>query len=250
MLVSTPGIREAAVVGAPDERLGEVPVAFVAGETHSDLEAVCRRHLIPYKVPVRFENGSTGFLVARPARCCAESWRTGCDRPGEGSRPPIDLRDARGAGRRPCGVAGVSTGPRPATPSTPGCSSSWKRPGPSWKADTSVRAIVNTGNGELLPDRARYEAAVHRPRGAAGQLPPQTRDFALRDDLVALRRDQAGGRGDLNGTCAGGGLHFVAEADIVIAAEDATFLDPQCVGRAGVGVRDDRDSSRRLPWSR
>ena len=55
VLVATPGIREAAVVGAPDERLGEVPVAFVAGETHSDLEAVCRRHLIPYKVPVRFE---------------------------------------------------------------------------------------------------------------------------------------------------------------------------------------------------
>ena len=28
---------------------------FVAGETDSDLEAVCRRHLVPYKVPVRFE---------------------------------------------------------------------------------------------------------------------------------------------------------------------------------------------------
>ena len=55
VLVATPGIREAAVVGAPDQRLGEVPVAFVAGEASSDLEAVCRRHLVPYKVPVRFE---------------------------------------------------------------------------------------------------------------------------------------------------------------------------------------------------
>ncbi len=55
VLVATPGVREAAVVGAPDERLGEVPVAFVAGETGSDLEAVCRRHLVAYKVPVRFE---------------------------------------------------------------------------------------------------------------------------------------------------------------------------------------------------
>ena len=55
VLVATPGIREAAVVGAPDERLGEVPVAFVAGEADSDLEEVCRRHLVPYKVPVRFE---------------------------------------------------------------------------------------------------------------------------------------------------------------------------------------------------
>ena len=55
VLVATPGVREAAVVGAPDERLGEVPVAFVAGDTGSDLEAVCRRHLVAYKVPVRFE---------------------------------------------------------------------------------------------------------------------------------------------------------------------------------------------------
>ena len=30
----------------------------------------------------------------------------------------------------------------------------------------------------------------------------------------------------VNGTCAGGGLHFVADADIVIAASDATFVDP------------------------
>ena len=30
----------------------------------------------------------------------------------------------------------------------------------------------------------------------------------------------------VNGVCAGGGLHFVADADIVIAASDATFLDP------------------------
>ncbi len=55
VLVATPGVREAVVVGAPDERLGEVPVAFVAGETDADLEAVCRRHLVAYKVPVRFE---------------------------------------------------------------------------------------------------------------------------------------------------------------------------------------------------
>jgi acyl-CoA synthetase (AMP-forming)/AMP-acid ligase II len=55
VLVAVAGVREAAVLGAPDERLGEVPVAFVVGQTHSDLEAVCRRHLVPYKVPVRFE---------------------------------------------------------------------------------------------------------------------------------------------------------------------------------------------------
>jgi enoyl-CoA hydratase/carnithine racemase len=37
----------------------------------------------------------------------------------------------------------------------------------------------------------------------------------------------------VNGTCAGGGLHFVAEADIVLAAANATFLDPHVsVGQA------------------
>ncbi|MDE0664093.1 MAG: fatty acid--CoA ligase family protein [Acidimicrobiaceae bacterium] len=55
VLVAVPGIREAAVVGAPDSRLGEVPVAFVVGETDSDLGEVCRQHLVAYKVPVRFE---------------------------------------------------------------------------------------------------------------------------------------------------------------------------------------------------
>jgi enoyl-CoA hydratase/carnithine racemase len=30
----------------------------------------------------------------------------------------------------------------------------------------------------------------------------------------------------VNGVCAGGGLHLVADADIVIASADATFVDP------------------------
>lgn len=32
----------------------------------------------------------------------------------------------------------------------------------------------------------------------------------------------------VNGMCAGGGLHFVADSDITIAADTATFFDPHC----------------------
>ena len=39
----------------------------------------------------------------------------------------------------------------------------------------------------------------------------------------------------VNGVCAGGGLHFVADADVVIAASTAEFLDPHVsVGQASV----------------
>jgi acyl-coenzyme A synthetase/AMP-(fatty) acid ligase len=51
-----PGVEDAAVVGVPDSRLGEVPVAFLVGRPVPDdaLVAVCREHLVPYKVPVAF----------------------------------------------------------------------------------------------------------------------------------------------------------------------------------------------------
>lgn len=55
-----PSVTDVAVVGAPDDRLGEVPCAFVvtvpgADLDPADLERVCREHLAPYKVPARFE---------------------------------------------------------------------------------------------------------------------------------------------------------------------------------------------------
>ena len=45
----------------------------------------------------------------------------------------------------------------------------------------------------------------------------------------------------VQGSCAGGGLHFVADADIVIAASDATFFDThvslgQAMSYEGVGL--------------
>jgi acyl-CoA synthetase (AMP-forming)/AMP-acid ligase II len=55
-----PFVDDAAVVGAPDDRLGEVPVAFVTGDVDAfdpvALERVCRDHLVAYKVPVAFHH--------------------------------------------------------------------------------------------------------------------------------------------------------------------------------------------------
>jgi long-chain acyl-CoA synthetase len=57
VILAADGVREAAVVGVPDERLGEVPWAFVTRHdddlTEDALIAWCRERLTPYRVPVR-----------------------------------------------------------------------------------------------------------------------------------------------------------------------------------------------------
>jgi malonyl-CoA/methylmalonyl-CoA synthetase len=55
VLLEQPGVREAAVLGVPDARRGEVPVACFAGEASpAALEAACRRLLASFKVPRSF----------------------------------------------------------------------------------------------------------------------------------------------------------------------------------------------------
>ncbi len=57
VLLLSPGVSEAAVVGLPDERLGEVPVAFVVGHvSDAELDRLCREHLVAYKIPVTFRH--------------------------------------------------------------------------------------------------------------------------------------------------------------------------------------------------
>lgn len=90
--------------------------------------------------------------------------------------------------------------------------------------DPGVRCIVNTGNGAAFQTGLDV-AQLARDREALREQSRRTRDAALR--LTAWHNQVwkpvicA-----VNGVCAGGGLHFVADADVVIASTEATFLDP------------------------
>ncbi|MEB4209745.1 class I adenylate-forming enzyme family protein [Mycobacterium sp. 94-17] len=60
ILCLSPAVAEAAVIAAPDDRLGEVPVAFIVNAadaspaSDADLTALCRDSLVSYKVPTAF----------------------------------------------------------------------------------------------------------------------------------------------------------------------------------------------------
>jgi acyl-CoA synthetase (AMP-forming)/AMP-acid ligase II len=62
-LIELAGVRDVAVIGVPDERLGEVGKAFVVGTglTEADVLAFCRERLANYKTP-----RSVAFLDALP----------------------------------------------------------------------------------------------------------------------------------------------------------------------------------------
>jgi enoyl-CoA hydratase/carnithine racemase len=98
-------------------------------------------------------------------------------------------------------------------------------------ADPDVRVIVNTGNGSAFQtgldvvQQARDPQALRDQtrRTAKAELRFTAWHLQVRKPVIAA----------VNGVCAGGGLHFIADADIVIAASTATFVDPHVsVGQA------------------
>ncbi len=90
--------------------------------------------------------------------------------------------------------------------------------------DASVRCVIVTGS----PPGFCSGADV----GELGAAPPPD-PVPLDEELAFLpgRRLRVPVIAAVNGVCAGGGLHFVADADFAIAAESASFLDPH----VGVG---------------
>ncbi|HEX5616566.1 MAG TPA: enoyl-CoA hydratase/isomerase family protein [Acidimicrobiia bacterium] len=90
--------------------------------------------------------------------------------------------------------------------------------------DPEVRVIVNTGAGRAFQTGLDVVQLGTDP-DALREASRRTARFELR--LTAWHNDvRKPVIAAVNGVCAGGGLHFVADADIVIASADATFLDP------------------------
>ena len=98
-------------------------------------------------------------------------------------------------------------------------------------SDPAVRVIVTTGNGkafgtglDIKQDAAgRERMKVHSRRTRDGTLKISSWHCDVWKPVICA----------VNGVCAGGGLHLVADADIVIASSNATFLDPHVsVGQA------------------
>jgi enoyl-CoA hydratase/carnithine racemase len=90
--------------------------------------------------------------------------------------------------------------------------------------DPAVRVIVNSGIGrhfqtgadvvEIATDGLGFE----RYRKSVLDWDMGFTSWFLQIDKPVIAA--------VNGICAGGGLHFIADADIVIAAADASFVDP------------------------
>jgi enoyl-CoA hydratase/carnithine racemase len=114
---------------------------------------------------------------------------------------------------------------------------------PAWQeldTDPAVHAIVVTGTGrgfcvgadlaELATDRDGHEDFVRAAQENRRQLTGV--DFGVLKPVICA----------VNGVCAGGGLHFVVDADLVIAATSAKFIDPhvsagQVSGAESVALR-------------
>jgi enoyl-CoA hydratase len=92
------------------------------------------------------------------------------------------------------------------------------------EADADVAVIVNTGNGPAFHSGVDV-VQLATDKAAMRTFSRQTRDATLRFTSWHLGVTKPV-IAAINGVCAGGGLHFVADADVVIAAAGVTFVDP------------------------
>ncbi len=106
----------------------------------------------------------------------------------------------------------------------------------AWRAldaDADVRVIVNTGAGDAFQTGLDVGELARDP-DALREQSRRTKRFELR--FTAWHNDVTKPViAAVNGVCAGGGLHFVADADVVVMSSNASLADPHVsVGQASV----------------
>ncbi|HLM63236.1 MAG TPA: enoyl-CoA hydratase/isomerase family protein [Acidimicrobiales bacterium] len=91
-------------------------------------------------------------------------------------------------------------------------------------ADRDVRVLAVTGAGEAFQTGLDVVQLSRDPEALREQSRRTKRsDLRLSSWHNRVRKPVIAA---VNGVCAGGGLHIVADADVVVAAEGAAFLDP------------------------
>lgn len=112
------------------------------------------------------------------------------------------------------------------------------------KEDENVKVVIITGAGDRFfcsgADMKEWSVTKKVPmmRTANGKgFRMLARDHHVYKPIICA----------INGVCAGGGLHFVNDGDIVICAEDAVFMDPH-VSVGQVSTEEPIALSRRVPF--
>lgn len=91
-------------------------------------------------------------------------------------------------------------------------------------ADSAIRVILVTGTGRTFQTGLDMVQLARDP-AALRDMSRRTKraDLALTGWHCGVSKPIVTA---VNGVCAGGGLHFVTDSDVVIASSNATFLDP------------------------
>ena len=111
------------------------------------------------------------------------------------------------------------------------------------KADPAIRCTIVTGAGDkhfCTGADVGNVAATGRVRGEYDSIRNEVRHTSRQNDVWKPTICA------VNGMAAGGGLHFVVDADIVVAADHATFLDTH-VNVGMVGAIENIGLANRLP---
>ncbi|MBI2305334.1 MAG: enoyl-CoA hydratase/isomerase family protein [Chloroflexi bacterium] len=109
------------------------------------------------------------------------------------------------------------------------------------KNDDNIWGIILTGAGDRffstgIDQREAADSPEFRARGVNPANFADRPDGLWKPYIVAI-----------NGMCCGGGVHYIWQSDIAIAAEHATFFDPH-VTRGWVPVREMLGMATRMPF--